>query len=92
MAKSNNLLIYNNLTLATNKTNNFVKTYPFIKGSKVLFVDESFEKKFYLSCRNIPNVNMLSISGINSYDIVVSDKLCFSIGALTKLKEVLLRC
>lgn len=92
MAQSKNLLIYNNLTLATNKTNYFIKTYSFIKRRKILFVDETFEKNFYLSCRNIPNVNMLVTSGINSYDIVASDKICFSMGSLIKLKEVLLRC
>lgn len=73
-----NLVVLENLEVSTIKTKSFVTIMDSLKlVNKTLFVvagDEDAENA-YLSMRNIPNAMLVSIEGLNVYDILNADSL-----------------
>src|SRR6202789_1035746 len=53
---------------------------------KALVVDGEFDKNFQLSARNLADVALLPVSGINVYDIMRSDKLVLTTAALKAIE------
>ena len=54
--------------------------------AKALVVDGEFDKNFQLSARNLADVSLLSVAGINVYDIMRSDKLVLTTAAIKALE------
>jgi large subunit ribosomal protein L4 len=73
--------VLSELTIATPKTKEFVALMGTLElNNKTLFVvsgSEEFENAF-LSLRNVPNAMMLSVEGLNVYDILNSDTVVFT--------------
>jgi large subunit ribosomal protein L4 len=86
------LLIVNGLEFAAPKTKDFIKVMDALKlENKTMFVvsaDEEFDNAF-LSLRNLPNVMLLSVDGLNVYDISNADVLVFTEAAAKYAGEVL---
>lgn len=77
----NSLLVVENLTLSVAKTKEFVKVMNNLKlENKSLFVVSGHEEidNAFLALRNIPNVMLLSVEGLNVYDILNADTLVFT--------------
>lgn len=77
----NSLMVVENLTLSVPKTKEFVKVMDNLKlESKTLFVVSGHEEidNAFLALRNIPNVMLLSVEGLNVYDILNADTLVFT--------------
>ena len=64
------------------KTGALAKQFGKMNVSRALVVDGEFDKNFQLSARNLSNVSLLSVAGINVYDIMRSDKLVLTTAAL----------
>lgn len=90
--QNENLMVLENLKFDTIKTKNFNTLLNNLKiDRKVLFVvdvNEEFENA-YLSLRNLQNVNMVTVEGINVYDLVNAEKLVMTKAAALKAEEVL---
>jgi large subunit ribosomal protein L4 len=86
------LMIVNTLEFAAPKTKDFIKVMDALKlEHKTMFVvsaDEEFDNAF-LSLRNLPNVMLLSVDGLNVYDISNADVLVFTEAAAKYAGEVL---
>jgi large subunit ribosomal protein L4 len=86
------LLVINTLEFAAPKTKDFIKVMDALKlENKTMFVvsaDEEFDNAF-LSLRNLPNVMLLSVDGLNVYDISNADVLVFTEAAAKYAGEVL---
>ena len=50
--------------------------------SKVLVVLDRFEEVAWLSLRNVPTVHALAVDQLNTYDVLVNDKVVFTSAAL----------
>ncbi|HEY0433056.1 MAG TPA: 50S ribosomal protein L4 [Chitinophagaceae bacterium] len=74
-AKDNSIYIVEDLTLDAPKTKTFMDMLGSLKASdkKVLFVLPEYNDNAYLSFRNVPVVNGILLSDMNTYDIVNSD-------------------
>ena len=74
------------------KTKDFVKVLKALGiERKALFVvdtEEEFEKA-YLSLRNLGNIEMVNVEGLNIYDLQNANKLVVTKTAAQKLGEVL---
>ncbi len=81
------MMIVENLGLQQPKTKEFANLMQQLKlENKTLFVvsgHEEFENAF-LSLRNLPNTMMLSVEGLNVYDILNSDHIVFTQAAATE--------
>ena len=69
------------------KTGTLAKQFGKMNVSRALVVDGEFDKNFQLSARNLSNVSLLSVAGINVYDIMRSDKLVLTTAALKVIEE-----
>ena len=68
------------------KTGVLAKQFGKMKITKALVVDGEFDKNFQLSARNLSNVSLLSVAGINVYDIMRSDKLVLTTAAVKAIE------
>lgn len=71
-----------------------IKTQTMVEILNALKVDKRFtivtteaDEKVVLSCRNIPNANVATAATLNTYDLVVSDKVIFTQDAIKKIEE-----
>ncbi len=85
-------LIVENFVMPNVKTKEFVKVMDSLKlDSKTLFVVSATEnyENAYLSMRNLPNVDILSVEGLNVFDILNADTLVMTQEAAKLAGEVL---
>ncbi|RXE70855.1 50S ribosomal protein L4 [uncultured Muribaculum sp.] len=71
-AQDNQIIVVENFTFDAPKTKNFINLAKNLKveGKKVLLVSESADKNVSLSARNVPGVNIMPASDINTYAIL----------------------
>ncbi len=91
-ANEKNIICVENVEMKEIKTKDFVKVLKDLGiERKALFVVD-FEEAFdnaYMSLRNLGNVVMVSVEGLNIYDLVNADKLVLTKTAAERLGEVL---
>ena len=68
------------------KTGTLAKQFGDMNVGRALVVDGEFDKNFQLSARNLSNVSLLSVAGINVYDIMRSDKLVLTTAAVKAIE------
>jgi large subunit ribosomal protein L4 len=68
------------------KTGTLAKQFGKLGLGKALVVDGEFDKNFQLSARNLANVALLPVSGINVYDIMRTDRLVLTTAALKAIE------
>ncbi len=87
-----NVIVFDALKFEAIKTKDFVKVMDAHNlAKKTLFVvdfEEADIDNAFLSMRNIPNAMMLTVEGLNVYDIVNADKLVMTEAAAVKAGEV----
>lgn len=89
-AKEKNLIVVDNIDLGdTPKTKKALEVLSNlgIKDNKVLVVLPEKDEVVYKSFRNLQNVKVLPVIGLNVYDILWADKLLMTQQALEKLYE-----
>ena len=82
-AKDNAIYVVEDLSFESPKTKTFVDMLGNfeVDGQKILFVLPEYNDNVYLSFRNVPYVNGILLSDINTYDIVNADTIVLSEGA-----------
>ena len=68
------------------KTGTLAKQFGQMNLTKALVVDGEFDKNFQLSARNLAQVSLLPVSGINVYDIMKSDQLVLTTAAIKAIE------
>jgi len=87
-AKSNAILVLDKAELAEPKTAHLRGKFSGLGLTNALIIDgASLQDNFALAARNIPNVDVLPVQGINVYDILRRDKLVLTRAALEALEE-----
>ena len=91
-ANEKNLLCVENVNMDAIKTKDFIKVLKDLgierKALFVVDIEEDFNNA-YMSLRNLGNVVMTSVEGLNIYDLQNADKLVVTKTAAVKLGEVL---
>jgi large subunit ribosomal protein L4 len=74
-AKDSSIVIVEDINMDAPKTKTFVDILGNLKadGRKTLFVIPEYNDNLYLSFRNVPSVNGILLSDINTYDVVNAD-------------------
>jgi large subunit ribosomal protein L4 len=84
-AKENSIIVLEDLKLDAPKTKEFAGILKAlnvnVEGRKTLVVLPEYNDNVYLSLRNIPTVDSVMLSDINTYDIMNSNVLIFTEGA-----------
>ena len=88
-AKDSSIVVVEDINLDAPKTKIFVDMLGNVKadGKKVLFVIPEYNDNLYLSFRNVPVVNGILLSDMNTYDIVNADIVVFTESAAKIFSE-----
>ena len=82
-AKSSDLIVVENLKLKDAKTSALIKQFEKLGFSNALVIDGAeVEKNFSSAARNIPDIDVLPVQGINVYDILRRHTLVLTRAAL----------
>ncbi|NEP63643.1 MAG: 50S ribosomal protein L4, partial [Symploca sp. SIO2G7] len=55
---------------------------------KILMITAEKNEVLYRSVRNVTNIKLISATNLNTYDIVLADRLIVTAAALEKIQEV----
>ena len=69
------------------KTKEIAKFLSDLSLSKVLFITDTFDSNFYLSARNIPNVDVITVKEINPVILLRADKVAVTAEAFKLIEE-----
>ena len=87
-ARSEDLVIVADVALAEAKTKVVKERFAKLGWANALIIDgASVDEKFGLAARNIPNIDVLPVQGINVYDILRREKLVLTKAAVEALEE-----
>jgi large subunit ribosomal protein L4 len=85
-AKAGSIVVLDEAKSADIKTKTLAAQFGKLGLGKTLVVDGEFDKNFQLSARNLANVALLPVTGINVYDIIKSDKLVLTTAAIKAIE------
>ena len=87
--KDGQLMVVEDFTLDTPKTKTFLGILDklSLQGKKTILVTAEQDKVLYLSSRNVPKSQVVRASDLNTYDIVNTQALVLSEGAIEKINE-----
>jgi large subunit ribosomal protein L4 len=85
-AKGGSLVILDEAKSKEIKTAALAKQFGVLGVGRALVVDGEFDKNFQLSARNLADVALLPVAGINVYDIMKSDKLVLTTAAVKAIE------
>ena len=87
-AKSDSLIVLDKAEIAEPKTAQLRGQFQGLGLANALIIDgAALQENFALAARNIPNVDVLPVQGINVYDILRRDKLVLTRAAVEALEE-----
>ncbi len=87
-AKANAIIVLDRAELDEPKTAQLAGKFDGLGVTNALIIDgATVQDNFALAARNIPNVDVLPVQGINVYDILRRDKLVLTRAALAALEE-----
>jgi large subunit ribosomal protein L4 len=87
-AKSNAIVVLDKAELSEAKTGNLRGKFKGLGLINALIIDGALlQDNFAMAARNIPNVDVLPVQGINVYDILRRHKLVLTLAAVEKLQE-----
>ena len=82
---TNSIIIYNEITINSYKTKEFINLYNRFLHKRLLFIDNNLSKNFFLAHRNIPNVHVINISQVNVLELIKNDVLIISLSGIRSL-------
>jgi large subunit ribosomal protein L4 len=83
-----NLYVIDDLKIEQPSTKAMIAVLANLKLNKTLLVMSELDNNIELSTRNIPNAMVLTVEGLNVYDILNHNSLLFTSAALDRAKEV----
>jgi len=86
-AKDSKLVVLDSASVDAVKTNALAKRLNKLGASDMLIVDGEFEKNFAMSARNLVNVALVPVAGLNVYDILKRDTLVMTKAAVKAIEE-----
>ncbi len=88
-AQEGNIVVIDELTFEAPKTKEMFRVLANLKASNALLVLEDENSNARLSAGNIPGVSAVGADGVNTYNVLLHDKLVLTKEALASLEEVL---
>jgi large subunit ribosomal protein L4 len=85
-AKAGSIVILDEAKSKEIKTGTLAKQFDTLGVSKVLVIDAEFDNNFQMSARNLADVSLLPMAGINVYDIMKSGTLVLTTAAVKAIE------
>jgi large subunit ribosomal protein L4 len=86
-AKEAKLVVLDSAVVDQVKAGALAKRLGKLAEGHMLVVDGAFDPKFALSARNLPRVSLLSVDGLNVYDVLRRDTLIVTRSGIKAIEE-----
>jgi len=88
-AKTQNIVVFEDFQLETPSTKEFVQLQKNLQvdGKKTLFVLAEQNNNIYMSSRNLQKTRVITLSGLNTYNIIDASVLLFSESSINVLQQ-----
>lgn len=87
LARNDRLVIVEDITVDAAKTKQLLGKLADLGVSKTLIVTETGDEKLYLSARNLPNVEVSDVAGVNPVNLVRYEHVVVTVGAIRAIEE-----
>ena len=87
LARNDRLVIVEDITVDAAKTKQLLGKLADLGVSKTLIVTETGDEKLYLSARNLPNVEVSDVAGLNPVNLVRYEHVVITVGAVRAIEE-----
>ena len=87
LARSERLIVVEDITVDAPKTKQLVAKLADLGVNKTLIVTETGDESLYLSARNIPNVEVTDVAGLNPVNLVRYEHVVVTVGAVRAIEE-----
>ena len=88
LVRQERLVVVEDFTIDAPKTKVFSAKLKELELTNVLIVVEEVDDNLYLGCRNIHNVDVIDVQGVNPVNLIGYKKVLFTVGALKKAEEL----
>ena len=88
LVRQERLVVVEDFTIDAPKTKAFSAKLKELELTNVLVVVEEVDDNLYLGCRNIHNVDVIDVQGVNPVNLIGFKKVLFTVGALKKAEEL----
>jgi large subunit ribosomal protein L4 len=89
LVRQERLVVVDDLSVEAPRTKAFVGKMTELGVQDALFVTGEVDTNLYLSARNVPNVDVIDVAGINPVSLIAYEKVVMSVPALKKVEEML---
>ena len=87
LARQGCLVVVDTFSVKEAKTKVLIEKLKPLESQRILVISESIEKNLELSARNLPYVNIASVSEIDPLALVSNDKVVITVDAVKKVEE-----
>jgi large subunit ribosomal protein L4 len=87
LARTDRLVVVTSIDLEAPKTKLLVSHLKGLQLDGALILVEAFEEKLFLAARNLPSVEVLTVSQLDPVSLARHDKVLVTVGALKMLEE-----
>jgi large subunit ribosomal protein L4 len=87
LARQGRIVVANDIPLSAPKTKLLAQHLKSLSLENVLIVVEAQDEKLFLAARNLPHVEVMSVSEINPLSLARHDKVLATVGAVKMLEE-----
>ncbi len=88
LVRQDRLIVVEDFAIDAPKTKAFSAKLKELELTNVLIVVEEVDDNLYLGCRNIHNVDVIDVQGVNPVNLIGFKKVLFTVGALKKAEEL----
>jgi large subunit ribosomal protein L4 len=89
LIRQERLVVTEDFAIESPKTKEVQARLKSLNLGSVLVVVEEVESNLYLGARNLRNVEVIDVQGVNPVNLIGFDKVLFTVGALKKAEEIL---
>jgi len=89
LVRQERLVVVEDLAVETPKTKAFSAKLQGMGVSSALILSETVEQNLHLASRNIPNVDVRDVAGLDPVSLVAYEKVVVTVPALKKIEEML---
>ncbi|MAI43071.1 MAG: 50S ribosomal protein L4 [Candidatus Azotimanducaceae bacterium] len=89
LVRQDRIIVTNNFSVEAPKTKEVQSLLKDFALENVLVVVEELDHNLYLGARNLKNVDVVDVQGVDPVTLIGSEKVLFTVSALKRLEEVL---
>ena len=89
LIRQDRLVVTEDFSVDSPKTKQVQARLQYLALDNVLIVVEDVDDNLYLGARNLRNVEVIDVQGVNPLNLIGFDKVLFTVGALKKAEEML---